>query len=126
MSNNLGNKKTMAKNIRYYMELNGVTSKELCKILDVPTSTFSYWLNARTYPRIDKIEKMANYFHITKPDLIEERDTLIQNSNLTEEEEHLIQNYRNLNSEGQEKLVGYSEDLLSSGRYQKGLNILTG
>lgn len=74
MENNLGNKKTMASNIRYYMALNDVTSKELCETLGFSPSTFSYWITAKTYPRIDKIEKMARYFHITKSDLVEERD----------------------------------------------------
>jgi len=73
MPNNLGNKQTMANNIRYYMDQKGVTSVEMCRVLNVPASTFSYWLNARTYPRIDKIEKMANYFGISKADLVEER-----------------------------------------------------
>lgn len=72
MSNNLGNKQTMAKNIKYYMEKNNVNSLELCRVLGVPQSTFSYWLNAKTYPRIDKIEKMANYFGISKADLVED------------------------------------------------------
>jgi len=35
--------------------------------------TFSDWVNAKTYPRIDKIELMANYFGISKADLVEER-----------------------------------------------------
>lgn len=73
MTNNLGNKETMAKNLRYYMELNNVSSVEMCRVLDVPQSTFSYWLNAKTYPRIDKIEKMAKFFKVEKSDLIEER-----------------------------------------------------
>ena len=72
MGNNLGNKETMARNIKHYMEKNNVNSVEMCRILNVPQSTFSYWLNARTYPRIDKIEKMAAYFGIPKSFLVEE------------------------------------------------------
>lgn len=72
MGNNLGNKETMAKNIKRYMGITGVSAADMCKVLGVPQSTFSYWLNAKTYPRIDKIEKMANYFGIKKSDLVEE------------------------------------------------------
>lgn len=72
MGNNLGNKETMAKNIKRYMGFTGVSAADMCKVLGVPQSTFSYWLNAKTYPRIDKIEKMANYFGIKKSDLVEE------------------------------------------------------
>lgn len=75
MSSNLGNKETMAKNIKYFMQLRSVNSIDMCRILNVPQSTFSYWLNAKTYPRIDKIEKMANFFGISKSDLVEERSS---------------------------------------------------
>lgn len=67
------NKEVMARNIRYYMELNRVNSTEICKTLGFKQSTFSNWINAKIYPRIDKIEMMANYFGITKADLVEER-----------------------------------------------------
>ncbi len=79
MGNNLGNKETMAKNIKYFMERNNVTAVEMSRVLGVPQSTVSYWLNAKTYPRIDKIEKMAKYFGVTKSDLVEER-TAIKNA----------------------------------------------
>ena len=69
----LGNKQIMANNIRYYMELNNVNSMEVCKALGFKQNTFSDWINAKIYPRIDKIEKMANYFGITKADLVEDR-----------------------------------------------------
>lgn len=73
MSNSLGNKQVMADNIKYYMEKKHVSSVDMCRVLNVPQSTFSYWINAKTYPRIDKIEKMADYFGISKADLVEPR-----------------------------------------------------
>lgn len=70
---NLGNKEVMAKNLKYYMEISGKSQKELCEIVGVSTSTFSDWVKAKKYPRIDKIELLANYFKILKSDLIEEK-----------------------------------------------------
>ena len=70
---NLGNKEVMAKNIRYYVEKSGKTQKEMCEILGVSTSTFNDWVRAKKYPRIDKIEMMANFFGILKSDLIEDK-----------------------------------------------------
>ena len=69
----LGNKEIMAKNIRYYMSLYNVNQTEICNTLGIKMPTFSDWVNAKTYPRIDKIELMANYFGISKSDLVEER-----------------------------------------------------
>lgn len=68
----LGNKQIMARNIRYYMNKHSVSQTELCNTLGFKMPTFSDWVNAKTYPRIDKIELMANYFGISKADLVEE------------------------------------------------------
>ena len=72
MKNNLGNKVTMAKNILYYMDINGKTRQDMCDALGVKYTTFTDWVKGNTYPRIDKIELMANYFGISKADLVEE------------------------------------------------------
>ena len=70
---NLGNKEIMAKNLQYYMTRSGKSQKELAQIVGVSTSTFNDWVKAKKYPRIDKIEMLANYFRILKSDLIEEK-----------------------------------------------------
>lgn len=70
---NLGNKQIMAENIKYYMREKDVRPTDICHTLNFPMPTFSDWINAKTYPRIDKIELMANYFGISKSDLVEER-----------------------------------------------------
>ena len=67
----LGNKPVMAANIKYYMKEKGINAKELSKALDVPYTTVLSWTKAEYYPRIDKIEKMADYFGVLKSDLIE-------------------------------------------------------
>lgn len=73
---NLGNKAIMAKNIRYYMNKFNVSQTEICKTLGIKMPTFSDWVNAKTYPRIDKIELMANYFGINKSDLVEDHNNV--------------------------------------------------
>lgn len=75
MISNIGNKKAMAKNLQYYMNKAGRTQKEMSEIVGVATSTFNDWMRAKKYPRIDKIEIMADYFGIKKSDLIEEKMT---------------------------------------------------
>ena len=72
---NLGNKAIMAKNIRYYMNKFNVSQTEICNTLGIKMPTFSDWVNEKTYPRIDKIELMANYFGISKADLVEEQNS---------------------------------------------------
>ena len=66
-------KEVFAKNLRYYMESRGKNQKELAEIVGVSAPTMNDWLKAKKYPRIDKIEVLANYFGILKSDLIEEK-----------------------------------------------------
>lgn len=70
----LGNKDVFAKNLKYYMELHNKNRNDIAKITNVPYSTVSSWCNALYYPRIDKIEMLANYFNILKSDLVENKD----------------------------------------------------
>lgn len=72
---NLGNKEIFAENLNYYIEKSGKTQRELCELVGVATSTFNDWTKARKYPRIDKIEILADLFGIRKSDLIEKRIT---------------------------------------------------
>lgn len=67
----LGNKEIMARNIKRYMAINNVDRNQMCQDLKIKYTTLCDWLNGNTYPRIDKIELMANYFHINKADLVE-------------------------------------------------------
>ena len=70
----LGNKRIMASNLQYYMDLYGKTRNDLVNDLGFKYTTVSNWLQAEKYPRIDKIEMMANYFKISKADLVEDRN----------------------------------------------------
>lgn len=70
----LGNKEIFAKNLNYYLTINKKTRAEACKDLEIPYSTFTDWCNANIYPRIDKIELLANYFDIKKSDLVENKE----------------------------------------------------
>lgn len=69
------NKEIMAKNIKRYMDMKGVTNQQLCDALDFKYTTFMDWIKGVTYPRIGKVEAMANYFGCEKSDLIEEKMT---------------------------------------------------
>lgn len=79
----LGNKKIMANNIKYYMQKNNVSQADVCKTLGIKTTTFADWVHARTYPRIDKIELLSNYFGISKADLVEQRPVVSLNNKST-------------------------------------------
>lgn len=68
----LGNREIFSKNLKYYMLLNHKDRNDLAKDLNLPYTTVTSWYNGEFYPRIDKIQLLANYFSIQKSDLVED------------------------------------------------------
>ena len=66
-------KEVFARNLRRYMESKGKTQKELAEIVGVSAPTINDWIKGKKFPRIDKIEILADYFGILKSDLIEDK-----------------------------------------------------
>ena len=66
------NKEIFAQNLRRFLNSRGMQDKDLCEIAGASQTAVSDWLNAKKYPRIDKIERIANYFGVPKSSLIED------------------------------------------------------
>lgn len=71
----MNNKSVFAKNLQKFMDLNKKSRKDVCNDLGLSYYTFTDWVKGKKYPRMDKVEILANYFGILKSDLIEERVT---------------------------------------------------
>lgn len=85
------NKRIMARNIKKFMDQKGVTNQQVCDALGFKYTTFMDWIKAVTYPRIGKVEAMANYFGCEKSDLIEDKkEKPIENDGLSKKKKALI------------------------------------
>lgn len=102
---NIGNKETFAKNLIYYLSICGKEQKEVAEDIGVPTSTFNEWVKGKKYPRIDKIELLANYFKIKKSDLIEDKKSSPDELTLTEGEKMLLDLFRQVPVEQQQLVL---------------------
>jgi transcriptional regulator with XRE-family HTH domain len=69
----MDNKNIFASNLRRYMDISGKSRREVSEALGVSYYTFSDWVNGKKYPRMGKVEALAQYFGILKSDLIEEK-----------------------------------------------------
>lgn len=78
----LGNKEIFAKNLQYYMKINNKDRNDVSRDLEIPYSTLTDWYNGNIYPRIDKIQLLANYFDIQKSDLVEDKSKLNNNKHV--------------------------------------------
>lgn len=83
----MDNKNIFASNLKRYMKQSNKSRRDICKDLGFSYYTFSDWVNGKKYPRMDKVEILAEYFGILKSDLIEEKN--IQNDPVGMAERHI-------------------------------------
>lgn len=101
-------KEVFARNLKFYMKRSGMNQKEMAQIVGVSAPAFCEWLNAKKYPRIDKIEILANYFGILKSDLIEDKsskENLPTEEKLTDGEKVWLDLYRKTPESSREMLM---------------------
>lgn len=107
----MDNKKTFSNNLKYYMSLHGKSRMDVSKDIGVSYNTFTDWYNGKKYPRMDKVEMLADYFGILKSDLIEEKEEqkkeAIQTGSQSREEkiDELMSLYAKLSPERKEKAL---------------------
>lgn len=64
-------KRIFAKNLTAQIDRSGITQLDLANKMGVAASTVSSWCSGDKMPRMDKIEWMAEFFHVPKSALIE-------------------------------------------------------
>lgn len=115
---NLGEK------IKYLRKKAGYTQTEFGKLLNVQKNAVSKWECGRVEDiPASKIKAMAELFDIPVYYLIaDEYDVVSENGRLEacdQQEKTLLNIFRNLNGEGQEKVLEYISDLYDTGKYKK-------
>lgn len=74
-------KEIFSKNLKHYMSRSGKNTADLASDLSFPFSTVSDWVHGKKYPRMDKVQALADYFGVMKSHLTEE-DALSFPSNI--------------------------------------------
>lgn len=65
-----------SKNLNYYMEKMDKSQSDIVQDLGINKSTISTWCNGTKMPRMNTIQRLADYFNIKKSDLVEEKHFL--------------------------------------------------
>lgn len=112
------------------------TAYQVAKATGISQNTFSDWKKGRSTPKIDKMQKIADYFGVTtdyllgKPDQKETppakpegQEPSGQKTLSTEEKRH-IKKYRLLNEAGKEKTDEYMDLLLGNEDFRKSEKLL--
>ena len=66
-------KRIFSYNLRHFMQIRGKTQKDLMTDLGFSSSTVSNWCTGEKLPRMDKVQMLADYLHINKSDLLEDK-----------------------------------------------------
>lgn len=64
--------KIISDNLNRLMEIRGTTQSELAEYMGVSQATISNWCKGVKMPRMDKIDKLCDFFHINRSDLMQE------------------------------------------------------
>lgn len=94
-------RKILSENLQKQMDTKNVTQQELSEALGVSQSTVSNWLREEKYPRVKRIQQMADFFNINRSDLTEDKTKQVQitkaahleGEDLTEDEWKNVENY---------------------------------
>ena len=111
------NKEIMARNIKKYMDRKGVSNQMICEDLGIKYTTFVDWIKGNTYPRIGKIEMMANYFGCEKSDLIEDKkERPTENSELSEKQKKVVDMIKSIPEDRLDWVYSVLQTILAGGQ----------
>lgn len=96
-------KQILVQNIKKYCVLRGVKPTLACAESGAGKDIINQLENRGSVPSVEKVQLLAQYLGVTTSELLGETSTpLAENEVLKEDERQLLQNYRALNSQGQE------------------------
>ena len=72
-------KAIFSKNLDRQVNASGHSRKEIADILGFNYKTFNGWCNGISMPGMGKVQKIADYFHIGKSDLLDEHHDIESN-----------------------------------------------
>lgn len=112
------NKNVFAENLKKYMIATGRTRRDISDALGISYFTVSDWVNGKKYPRMDKVELLAQYFGILKSDLIEAKEEATSPKppidDITERERALMQKFMAAPESTREMLLQMVETALNT------------
>lgn len=75
-----------SKNLNNYIQKSGKTQLEIATKIGVSPQTFNTWCKGIAIPRMGKVQALADYFHINKSNLIEDKSNQEEESYYTNPE----------------------------------------
>lgn len=108
-------------NLCQYMKNRGIEQSDIVSALGFSASTVSDWVNGKKYPRVDAMQRLADFLGIVISDLTTEHNEEGREATILDQNEsELISIYRALNEKGQADLIRQARYLLADPDMKKG------
>ena len=105
-------------NLNRIKKINGMTIEQISEASGVPKGTLNKLFAGQTKdPQLSTVSAVVHCMGYTLDDLSD--DTVNGKIQLTPAQSKLLDNFDQLNEEGQTKALDYVEDLVLTGRYKK-------
>lgn len=101
--NELENTEVFSRNLSRYIKGAEKTQLDVAKAIGVSPSTITDWIKGRTYPRMDKIQLLSEYFGIQKSDLVE--DVNVGKEAVTDEDQKVLDLFHKVPKEKRELVL---------------------
>jgi transcriptional regulator with XRE-family HTH domain len=108
----LGNKEVFSRNLNRHLKNTNSLQKDVAKAVGVSAGTFCDWCKGRAYPRMDKVQLLAEYFGISKSDLVE--DVYIAKETVLEEDQEVLDLLHKVPKAKRSEAVALCKAVLSS------------
>lgn len=116
----------LAGKLQRFRKQAGLTTVEVGEKVGKSAKTVSGWEHGRGQPDADTLFQLCELYGIRSIAEFYTDDAAIDSSVLSNEEIELLQAFRQLNEEGQSKMVDYADDLVRSGKYIKINTVIMG
>lgn len=107
-----------SKNLNYLLEKHKKTQREVADSIQVSPQTFNTWCQAIALPRMGKVQRLADYFHVPKSALIDppSSDNSVPRI-LTADQEKLLFLFNQLNAVGRAAALERIEEMTQNKKF---------
>ena len=106
------NRELFQRNLRRLLDLTGKTQKEVALAIGATTGNFSDWLKGRTFPRIEKLQALADYFGIQVSELIE--DVNVRAESVSDQDQKVLDLFHKIPKEKRAEAIALCESVLKT------------
>lgn len=106
------NLEVFTRNFNRYLTQSKKKQIDVAKAVGVSTGTISDWKKGRSYPRMDKVQALADLFGINKSDLVE--DVNVAKETVTDEDQEVLDLFHQVPKEKRAEAIALCKSVLST------------